>query len=103
MAASISAISIGGIFAILGFFLAFSLQRATNIILLGIFTYGSLLALDYMGESVAWPRFMEFVNLLSQLGKTILSLISGMLSSAKLPSITCFLLGGFLGILIKRR
>lgn len=102
MPVSINAISIGSIFAVLGFFVAFSLKRATNIILFGIFTYACLLALDYLGESVAWPLFKEFINLLSQLGRTILSMVSGMLHSAKLPSIVCFLMGGFAGILIKR-
>jgi hypothetical protein len=102
MSASLNTLLVAVIFAILGFFLAFFLKRATNIILFGIFTYASLMALDYLGVSTDWPLFNKFVDLLSQLGKTILALIGGMLNSATFPALMCFLLGGFTGFLKKR-
>jgi len=102
MTASINVILVETIFLTLGFFLAFSLKKATNIILFGIFAYASLIALDCLGVSADWPLFNELVTLLSQLGSTILSLISGMLAGASFPAIFCFLMGGFLGFLLKR-
>jgi len=102
MESPINLILTGIIFAMLGFFLAFSLRVATNIILLCIFVYASLLAFNYLGVFTNWHLFDEFINHLSKLGKMILSFVRRWHEMARFPSILSFLLGGFLGFVLKR-
>lgn len=93
---------VAAIFGIFGFFLAFSLKRATNILLFGVFTYASLHALSYLGVQADWVQFHEVVDLLSQLGKTLLVMVKKMLQAAAFASVLCFLTGGVLGFVLRK-
>jgi uncharacterized membrane protein (Fun14 family) len=93
---------VAAVFGIFGFFLAFSLKKAINILLFGIFTYASLQALSYLGVQPDWVQFQEVVDLLSQLGKTLLGMVKTMLQAAALASVLCFLTGGVLGFALRR-
>lgn len=93
---------VAAVFGIFGFFLAFSLKRATNIVLFGVFTYASLHALSYLGVQADWVQFHEVVDLLSRLGKTLLGMVMTMLQSAALASVLCFLSGGVMGFVLRK-
>ena len=90
------------VFGIFGFFLAFSLKRATNIIIFGVFTFASFHALDYLGSTVDWSLFHQAVDILPKLGKTLLDLVAKTLETATFISVICFLSGGLFGFLLKR-
>jgi uncharacterized membrane protein (Fun14 family) len=93
---------IGLVFGIFGFFLGFSLKRAASIVLLAIFAFATLKALEYLGVAMNWRLFESLVHALAQLGKTSIELIRGMLTAATLLSIILFLCGGVLGVITRR-
>ena len=93
---------VASVFGVFGFFLAFSLKRATNIIVFGIFAYASFKALDYLGVTTDWKLFDNFVHTFTQLGRTTLDLISGILNTATFISVACFLCGGVFGFLLRK-
>jgi hypothetical protein len=93
---------VASVFGAFGFFLAFSLKRATNIIVFGIFAYASFKALDYLGVTTDWKLFDSLVHTSTQLGRTTLDLISGMLNTATFISVACFLGGGVAGFLLRK-
>jgi hypothetical protein len=90
------------VFAIFGFFLAFSMKRATGVILFGLFAYASLKALDYLGVTTDWRLFDDLVRIVTQLGKTILDMVKAMLRTATFLSIFGFISGGVCGFLLRR-
>jgi hypothetical protein len=90
------------VFAIFGFFFAFSLKRATGVLLFGVFVWASLKALDYLGVTTDWRLFDELVRIITALGATILTMIKTVLRTATLLSILGFISGGVCGFLLKR-
>jgi hypothetical protein len=90
------------VFAMFGFFFAFSLKKATGIILFGVFVYASFKALDYLGVTTDWRLFDELVRIVTQLGKTILDMIKTVLRTATFLSIFGFISGGVCGLVLRR-
>ncbi|MEI6153572.1 MAG: hypothetical protein WCQ90_05750 [Deltaproteobacteria bacterium] len=101
MSPMLNATLIASVFGIFGFFLAFSLKRVAGIVLFGVFTYAAFLALHFLGATTDWKVFTSFIGTLSHLGKTTIDLIGGMLNTATLVSIICFLGGGLIGIVVR--
>jgi uncharacterized membrane protein (Fun14 family) len=102
MSLTLNSALVASVFGIFGFFLAFSLKRATNIVLFGVFAYASLKALDYLGVATDWKLFENLIHILSQFGRTVLDLISAMLHTATFISIFCFLCGGVCGFVLRK-
>ena len=102
MSTAINAALIATVFGAFGFFLAFFLKRATSIIIFGIFAYASFKALDFLGVTMDWRLFNGIVHTISQLGKTTLDLIRGILNTATLISVLCFISGGIAGFLLRK-
>jgi uncharacterized membrane protein (Fun14 family) len=93
---------VASVFAIFGFFLAFSLKKAATIIIFGIFVYASLKALHYLGVTTDWRLLDDLVRMVTQFGKTVYDMVGGMLHAATLVSIVCFLAGGLCGFLLRK-
>jgi hypothetical protein len=102
MSATITALLITAVFAVFGFFLAFSLKRAVNIVVFGIFAFAALKALEYLGVAPNWHLFESLTQSLGQFGKASLDLVKGMLATATIVSILAFLGGGVCGFLVRR-
>ena len=93
---------VASVFGIFGFFMAFSLKRAINIILFGVFAYASLKALDYLGVSTDWKLVEYLIHTISQFGRTVLDLMSALFRAATFTSIFCFLCGGLFGFILSK-
>jgi uncharacterized membrane protein (Fun14 family) len=93
---------VASVFAIFGFFLAFSLKKAVSIVVFGIFVYASLKALHYLGVTTDWRLLDDLVPMVTQFGKTVYDMVKGMLHAATSLSIVCFLVGGVCGFLLRR-
>ncbi len=102
MSPLLTAILIAVVFAIFGFFLAFSLKRAANILIFGVFAFASFKALDYLGVAADWRLFDNLVQTLGQFGRASLELVKGMLATATFVSILAFLGGGLCGFITRR-
>lgn len=90
-------------FGLFGFILAYFLRRGLNLILFGVFLYAALKGLEHLKFMPDWPSFDRFISLLQQLGKTILTLSTNMISSAGAFAILLFLCGATLGLIASRR
>jgi hypothetical protein len=90
------------VFAIFGFFLAFSLKKVAGVVLFGVFVWASLKALDHLGVATDWRLFDELVRVITQLGTTILHMIKTILRTATFLSIFGFISGGVCGFLLRR-
>lgn len=93
---------VASVFAIFGFFLAFSLKKAVSIVVFGIFVYASLKALHYLGVATDWRLLDDLVRMATQFGQTVYDMVKGMLSAATSISIICFLVGGVCGFLLRK-
>ena len=93
---------VASVFAIFGFFLAFSLKKAVTIVIFGIFVYASLRALHYLGVATDWRLLDDLVRMATEFGKTVYDMVRGMLSAATSISIICFLVGGVCGFLLRK-
>lgn len=94
---------IAAIFGICGFIMAYYLRRGVNFILFGIFLYASFKGLETLNYHPDWDNFDRFVSILQQLGRTILLMITNMISTAGTISIMLFLFGGVVGLVLSRR
>ncbi len=94
---------IAAIFGICGFIMAYFLRRGVNFILFGIFLYASFKGLETLNYHPDWDNFDRFVSILQQLGRTILLMITNMISTAGTISIMLFLFGGVVGLVLSRR
>lgn len=102
MSSAINAALTATVFGAFGFFLAFFLKRAASIIIFGIFAYASFKALNFLGVATDWRLFNSIVHAISQLGKTTLDLIRGILNTATLVSVVCFICGGVAGFILRK-
>lgn len=91
------------VFAAFGFLLAYFLRRGMNILLFGVFMYAVFKALEGLKYLPNWNNFDNFTSVLQQLGRSVLALITGMLSTAGSASILLFLAGGIAGLVMTRR
>lgn len=96
-------ILIAVIFGVCGFIMAYYLKRGVNFVLFGIFLYASFKGLETLKYHPDWNNFDKFVSILQQLGRTILLMITNMLSTAGTVSIMLFLFGGVVGLALSRR
>ena len=103
MTPNISYMLAAGAFAAFGFVLGFFLRRGINIVLFAVLTYAVFVLLDKVGIPADWALFHKLVELMSELGRTVVHLVTGMLGKGGSLGTGLFLAGGIAGLICTRR
>ncbi len=96
-------ILISVIFGICGFIMAYYLRRGLGFVLLTLLLFAAFKGLESLKYAPDWDSFDKFVTILQQLGRTMLTLINNMITTAGTLSIMLFLFGGILGLIFSRK
>ncbi|MDO8721485.1 MAG: hypothetical protein Q7J31_04565 [Syntrophales bacterium] len=91
------------IFGFFGFIMAYYLRRGLNMVIFALLLYAAFRALESLKFSPDWGAFHRLVNLLQELGRITLALISSMISMAGTVSLLLFLGGAIAGLVLNRR
>jgi uncharacterized membrane protein (Fun14 family) len=103
MTSDVSYLLATGAFAAFGFVLGFFLRRGINIVLFAALTFAVFLLLDRLGVPVDWPVFHKLTQAMSDLGKTVIHLVTGMLGESGPFGVGLFLAGAIAGLICTRR
>ncbi len=86
------------LYGALGFVIAMVFGRVVNVTLVGLMIFAVMKALSALHVQVDWHGFDKLSGHISEAGKGIASLCSGLVMSANVAALTLFVIGAIIGL-----
>lgn len=94
---------IGLVFCCFGFISAYFISKSVNLIIFAGLMYATFKALDALNFGTNWEHLNNYVYSLSDLGSAAFALVKGLIEHASTLGLVLFIIGGVMGLTIRKR